>query len=145
MTAVALARCAKCGQEYPPDTLVLTVAGRVCSSCEVDARSGSNQVRGDLWRILVGPFVAGVGSLTGAMFAFAFGAMLLPVFYVAFGIMGLACAWQAGTWGLWEVLDRESGRPVWGGAAILTALLTVAWSGGMVLAAVLVVFGFAQL
>lgn len=144
MTAAALTRCARCGQEYPSDTLVLTVAGRVCSSCEVDSRSGAGQFRGDLWRILVGPFVTGIGTLTGGLFAFAFGSMLLPVFYVAFGIMGLACAWQAGTWGLWEVLDRESGRPVWGASAMLAALLTLAWAGAMVLVSLLVVAGFAR-
>ena len=144
MATAALTKCAKCGQEYPSDTLVLTVAGRVCSSCEVDARSGSGQFRGDLWRILVGPFVTGIGTLPGATFAFAFGTMLLPVFYIVFGVMGLACAWQAGTWGLWEVLDRENGRPVWGASAILATVLTVGWAAGMVLVSLLVVVGYAH-
>jgi hypothetical protein len=142
VAVAAMTRCAKCNQEYPADTLVLTVQGRVCASCEMESKADSGQVRGDVWRIIVGPFIIGIGTLTGALFAFAFGPMLIPIFYGSFGLIGIACAWQAGTWGLFEVLDRENGRPIWGVGAMLTAVATVGWSAVMEVLSVLVLAGF---
>lgn len=139
MAEAALTKCARCGQAYPSDALVFSVAGRVCSSCEVDARAENTSFRGDLWRIATGPFVCFIGTVTGVMFGLAFGPLVIPVFFVGFGLLGLGATWQAGSWGVMEIVDRESGRPVWGGVAIASALLTLMWSFGLIASALVTV------
>lgn len=139
MADAALVKCARCGQDYPAEALSFSVAGRVCASCEVDARADSNTFQRDAWRIAMGPFVVFIGTVSGAMFGLAFGPNVIPVFWSGFGLLGLGCAWQAGSWGVLEILDRENGRPTWGAVALLGGGITAMWSFGLIATALVTV------
>jgi hypothetical protein len=120
---MALAACARCGEETPEENLLYHAAGRICAGCELDIDEADQTHRGVVANVLVGPMVAFTGSV-----AFCFG---------SFGGIPMMAAGAYGAWtGLTSLLEarrvfKTDDAAVGGlgrGMLVVSGLGTLGWS-----------------